>query len=76
MLAMRRVCLLEALLEALLETNLITIVVHLWMMSLREDIIQAMTVSGDGMNITLESVCAMDWKISVRVASRHNILMH
>ncbi|KAJ4144213.1 hypothetical protein LMH87_003103 [Akanthomyces muscarius] len=42
-------------------------VVHPWMMSLREDIIQAMTVRGDGTDIALESARAMDWKISMRL---------
>lgn len=45
-------------------------------MSLYEDIIQCMTVAGDGVNIALESARAEDWKISVRAAPRHNIMTH
>ncbi|KAJ3499549.1 hypothetical protein NLG97_g251 [Lecanicillium saksenae] len=51
-------------------------VVHPWIMSLREDIIQAMTVLGDGTNMALELARAMEWKISVRSGSRHRILSH
>ncbi|KAJ3498901.1 hypothetical protein NLG97_g753 [Lecanicillium saksenae] len=49
-------------------------VVHPWIMSLREDIIQAVTVLGDGTNMALEVARAMEWKISVRSGSRHQIL--
>ncbi|OAQ97538.1 hypothetical protein LLEC1_03609 [Akanthomyces lecanii] len=51
-------------------------VVHPWMLKLREDIIQAMTVAGDGTDIRLESARAEDWKISVRDFQEHNILSH
>lgn len=45
-------------------------------MSLREDIIQAMAVAGDGTSMTIEYARAMDWKVSVRDAQQHNILTH
>lgn len=50
--------------------------VHPWMISLREDIIQAMIVAGDGTNMHPEEARAMDWKISVRAAPQHDILTH
>lgn len=50
--------------------------VHPWMISLREDIIQAMIVAGDGTNMHPESARAEDWKISVRAAPQHDILTH
>ncbi len=50
--------------------------VHPWLLSLREDIIQAMTVAGDGTNISLESARAEDWKIAVQSNQRHDILTH
>ncbi|KZZ92598.1 LysM domain containing protein [Moelleriella libera RCEF 2490] len=50
--------------------------VHPWIMSLREDIIQAMIVAGDGRNMAPETARAMDWKISVRAAPQHDILTH
>lgn len=60
----------------MLKANRINIVVHPWIMSLREDIIQAMIVAGDGRNMAPETARAMDWKISVRAAPQHDILTH
>lgn len=45
-------------------------------MSLREDIIQAMAVAGDGTGMGLQSARAADWKISASPAPRHYILTH
>lgn len=60
----------------LAETNWIVIVVHPWLISLREDIIGAMTVAGDGTWMAPEIAHAMDWRISVRILPEHNILTH
>ncbi len=57
-------------------SRLIGLVVHPWIMSLREHDIQAMTVAGDGTSMRPESARAMDWKISVRDAQQHYILTH
>lgn len=50
--------------------------VHPWIMSLREDIIQAMTVLDDGRSIGLATAREMDWKVSVLGGPRHDILTH
>lgn len=52
------------------------VAVHPWMMSLREDILGAKIVAGDGCNMAPEEARAMDWKISVRTAPWHEIFTH
>lgn len=52
------------------------IAVHPWMISLREDIIGAKIVAGDGRNMHPEEARTTNWMISVKMAPTHEIFTH